>query len=136
MQLKKYSWHYKMWTNSFSTFEKQPEQTDLCRYCHRIFWQLLLRGLLCLCLLGILWMLGYALIYRGLILNTLITLEILAGIAAVVTMVVLYVKWLDGRNNYKEPKTLVGKYAYAAKRGVCPLVDFTDETTKVSDELN
>jgi hypothetical protein len=74
------------------------------------------------------------LIYRGLILNTSLTLEILAAIAMVVTLVVLYVKWVGGRGNYKEPKSLVGKYAYAAKRGVCPLVDFTDETVKDPDD--
>lgn len=128
MQLNKNSWHYKMWSRSFDRYEGVPANTDLCRYCHRIFWRLLVSGLL----IGmILWLSGgllWLVIYKGLILNTVTTLIVMAVIAVVVAAGIFYYNWLSGKSVLKEPKTLVGKWAQATKQGVCPLVEFTEPT--------
>jgi len=75
-------------------------------------------------------------LYESFVLHTVFTLEILTGVATVIGVVALYTRWVTSDRIPTEPKTLVGKYVYAAKRGVCPLVDFTGETTKASDKLN
>jgi hypothetical protein len=129
MKLNKNSWHYKLWRKSFTFDERAPEETDLCRYCHKVFWQLvsyaalasMVVTLVIMCLWGL-----YLFIVKGLGQHTLLTLEIVAGIAATVTALVLYVRWLTRGRSYREPKTLVGKFAHASKQRVCPLVEFTD----------
>lgn len=137
MQLNKKSWHYKMWDSTFTDYETKPKSTDLCRYCHRVFWKLVLITLVVSLMLTCVGILGYSIIYLGLILHTVPTLISIGSCAITGALIYLYVKWLDSRNNYREPTTLVGKYAKAVKRGVCPLVEFTDETVRVvRDDLN
>jgi hypothetical protein len=125
MKINKDSWHYKMWDDSFGRYDNKPSSTDLCRYCHRIFWQLVLRLFLALMICMMLWMLGWGFCYQGLILHTVPTLIISGVIVAIIAVVVLYARWLNRGRSYHEPKTLVGKYARAAKQGVCPMVEFT-----------
>lgn len=128
MQLNKNSWHYKVWSGSFDRYQGVPTSTDLCRYCHRIFWRLVLWTALASMLL---WFAGtflWLLIYKGLVLNTLITLEILGGVAVFVGLVALYTMWISGSRVKSQPKTLVGKWAQATKQGVCPMVEFTEPT--------
>lgn len=127
MKLNKNSWHYKMWANSFDSYDRAPLSTDLCRYCHKVFWQLFIRGLMVVMVGALLWMLGYGALYQGLFLHTKVALIIGGTIAAVLGAIILYARWLHGGRRYSEPKTLVGKYARAAKQGICPMVDFTEE---------
>jgi hypothetical protein len=121
------SWHYKMWKGSFGYHENVPRSTDLCRYCHRVFWQLVMRAMLGIMIAALLWMVVYGGLYQGLILHTKIALIVGGTIAGIIGVIVLYTRWLHGGRNYREPKTLVGKYARAAKRGVCPMVEFDQE---------
>lgn len=127
MTLDKNSWHYKLWASGYDRGDL-PSSTDLCRYCHRVFWQLFIRGLMVVMVGALLWMLGYGALYQGLFLHTKVALIVGGSIAAVIGAIILYARWLHGDRKYKpEPKTLVGKYARAAKQGVCPLVTFNEE---------
>ncbi len=128
MRLNTKSWHYKLWAGSFSHYEHRPTSTDLCRYCHRVFWQLVLYAFMFGCIGMLIFMLGYGAIYQGLVLHTKVALIVGGAIAAVIGAVVLYTRWLHGSPSYQQPKTLVGKYARAAKQGVCPLVTFSSES--------
>jgi hypothetical protein len=128
------SWHYKMWAGSFSSYETKPYNTDLCRYCHRVFWQLVLRGMLGLMIAALVWMVCYGGLYQGLWLHTKVALIIGGTIVGVIGLIVLYTRWLHGGRGYqREPKTLVGKYARAAKRGVCPIIEFDKQESGVRD---
>lgn len=126
MKLNKHSWHYKMWA---STFERGmvPYSTDLCRYCHRVFWRLVLWAFLGTVIAALLFACGYGLIYKGLICNTLLTLEVGGILAGAISVVCLYLWWLNKDRSYSEPRTLVGKFARASKQKVCPLVEFADD---------
>lgn len=129
MKINKDSWHYKLWRKSFSFDERVPQETDLCRYCHKVFWQLVgyaaLASMCCvLAALVIMLLIG---IGRGFWLHTALALEITLGSAAVIAAVVFYVRWLNRGRSYREPQTLVGKYASATKQRVCPLVEFSEE---------
>ena len=130
MKINKDSWHYKLWRSSFAYDERRPGSTDLCRYCHRVFWQVVLRAMFVtigLVAVGMVLMVLWMLITKALIPHPLTTLGIAAGIAAAITAIVLYVKWLNRSRSYREPQTLIGKYARASKQKVCPLVEFDDE---------
>ena len=127
MKLNKDSWHYKMWRDTFDVYEPVPTSTDLCRYCHRIFWH----GLLYIVMvIAAFFVVGYSFIYKGLIQNTFITLTICGVLLGIVGIIVLYIMWLKRDRGYKEPKTLVGKWAQARKQQVCPLVEFVDSDKK------
>ncbi len=128
MKINKDSWHYKVWASSFDQYDGAPENTDLCRYCHRIFWRLALGTFFAVGILFCLSMLGYTIFYKGLFQNTTPTLIIAAVIGVVVGAVYLYTRWLNGSKlQPEEPTTLVGKYLSASKQKVCPLVDFEDK---------
>lgn len=126
MKLNRNSWHYKLWAGTFEDRSYVPRDTDLCRYCHKVFWAVVLRAFMFGALAVAVVMGAYLLFYKGLYLHPLTFLEVTAIIASVIGAIVLYVRWINGRRSYQEPKTLVGKYARAAKQGVCPLVEFTD----------
>lgn len=126
MILNKDSWHYKMWLSSFSEGELRPQTTDLCRYCHRVFWQLVGRLLIVLVICFALWMSGWLFLYKALYLHTLLTLIIAGVIGVVVGIIALYVRWMNGHRYDQEPTTLLGKYAKASKDRVCPLIEFKD----------
>ncbi len=131
MKINKSAWHYKLWKKSFDGHtEYAPSETDLCRYCHRVFWQVLglavLAALLIVTIGGGLFMLGLA-FYKGLWLNTGTSLLVLASIAAVIGVVYLYTRWLKGSPKPKQDDSLVGNWMAARKENVCPLVDFEDE---------
>ncbi len=129
MKIDKSSWHYKLWRKSFEDKWRVPEETDLCRYCHRVFWQVLgiaaLAGMVLVCIGCLLGLLGMFL-YKGLWQNTGVTLTVLAIGGAIIGLIVLYVKWLKGGPK-KQNTTLLGSWASARKQQVCPLVEFTDE---------
>jgi len=125
MKLNRNSWHYKMWENSFEDFV--PHTTDLCRYCHRIFWQLMFYVLMGLIALTMLYLACYCLIYRCLILHPLATLIFVGVVATLLAAITFYHRWLNRNRSYQEPKTLVGKWMRARKEQVCPLVEFTDK---------
>ncbi len=130
MKINKQSWHYKLWRKSFSDKLDIPDDTDLCRYCHRVFWQVIgyaaLAGMVLVTVgaaLGLLFLIAY----HGFWLHTGTALKVIAIGAAVIGLIVLYVRWLKGNRYKRTPKTLVGKYAQASKQKVCPLVEFTSE---------
>lgn len=125
MKINKDSWHYKMSRSSFGSYESRPNETDLCRYCHRVFWALFLRVLMIVMFSAVLIGLLYGVIWIGLIHNTLLTLSILGGAIALGTPVYFYLRWFEG-SVPSEPKTLVGKYVQASKDKVCPLIEFED----------
>lgn len=130
MKINKDSWHYKLWRKSFSFDERVPQETDLCRYCHKVFWALVGYAALAsmVVALGVMIIVILVMIGRGFWLHTGLAVEITLGVAAAVTAIVLYVRWLNRGRSYSEPKTLVGQYAKATKQRVCPLVSFTDES--------
>ena len=131
------SWHYKMWANSFSSYESKPYTTDLCRYCHRVFWQLVARAFLGVMIGVLCWMLVWGGLYQGLYLHTKLALCIVGAIALILGVVIGYSKWMHGDRGYRsEPKTLAGKYARAAKDGVCPIIQFDGDhkTSARSDD--
>jgi|SRR5271166_3176398 len=129
MKLNKDSWHYKLWSSSFDVYEIKPVSTDLCRYCHKVFWQVM--GWICfvIMLATLADVIAYCFIYKGLVCNTVPTLIVTGVLLSGVVLVWLYARWLHrGRNppvNH-EPQTLVGKWAHARKQQVCPIVEFTD----------
>lgn len=128
MKINTETWHYKLWRKSFSHGEYIPDETDLCRYCHRVFWQVIgyaAFACMILALIGCALALLGMFVYKGLYQNTAVTLEVTAAIAVAVTLVVLYVRWLNRGKSYRRPQTLIGKYALASKQKVCPLVKFT-----------
>lgn len=126
MQINKNSWHYKVWASTFDTYNPAPESTDLCRYCHRIFWRLALYMTLIAMTIFSVGMLAYGIFYKGLYQNTMATLILTAIIGVVVGSLYLYNRWLNGNKYATEPKTLIGKYAHASKQKVCPLVQFKE----------
>lgn len=126
MILKTDSWHYKLWEGSFGFDKKPPPSTDLCRYCHRVFWQIVAR-IVFVCMVGItLAVIGYGVIYEGFILHTKITFAATGVIVLLVTSVGAYFYWLNHKGD--EPKTLVGKWVAARKQRVCPVVEFDHRT--------
>lgn len=130
MKLNRNSWHYKIWANSFDTWNPAPTSTDLCRYCHRIFWQLFgyaLVGCVILLMAAVVLFMGYLLIWKALIPHVGTTLLIGGGIVVAGVIVWLYCRWLNGKRQNSQPKTLVGQYLQANKDKVCPLVEFDDE---------
>jgi membrane protein implicated in regulation of membrane protease activity len=129
VKINKDSWHYKLWRKSFTFGERVPEDTDLCRYCHKVFWQLVAYAALAsmvVVLIGLVIAL-LVMIGRAAWLHAGLALEITLGSAAAIAAVVFYVRWLNRGRSYREPKTLVGKYAAATKQRVCPLVEFTTD---------
>lgn len=132
MTLNTNSWHYKLWCGSFSSYEHRPTSTDLCRYCHRVFWQLVAYGFMIgaigLCVFALTYGLGYKLLWQ----HPVPTLIVGAIAGTIILLVVLYNRWLHGSPSYTQPKTLAGKYARAAKQGVCPLVTFSSERAEES----
>lgn len=125
MQINKNSWHYKLWAKTYD-YRDEPSSTDLCRYCHRVFWRLMVYLLLAVMSIYVIGMIGYFVFYQGLFHHTLLTLGIGAVIAVGITALVLYNRWLDGNKTKAEPATLVGQYLSASKQKVCPLVEFKE----------
>lgn len=126
MKINKNSWHYKLWSNGIGRYGKTiPTQTDLCRYCHRIFWVCLLYVLMAFAFVYIIGAVGYLIFYLGLFLHTLLTLGIIGAVVVGGTLVYLYICWFDNKES-AEPTTLVGKYAQASKDKVCPLIEFEE----------
>lgn len=126
MNLSKNSWHYRLWA---STYDKggQPDSTDLCRYCHRVFWKLVLWAfLVCFIASAIAWA-CYLFLYQGLYLHTVSFLVAMAIVASILGTIVWYVNWLTRGRTQSEPRTLIGKFAAASKQKVCPLVKFSEE---------
>ncbi len=130
MKINTETWHYKLWRKSFSHGDYIPDETDLCRYCHKVFWQLVgYAAMACMILvtIGMLLAMVGMFIYKGLYLNTSVTLEVTGAIAVIIVGIVLYVRWLNRGKSYRQPQTLIGKYAAASKQKVCPLVEFTSD---------
>lgn len=130
MKLNKNSWHYKLWDDSFDAYTSRPVSTDLCRYCHRVFWQLMFWAFVSVCGIGLLWAFVYGGIYQGLIRHTLLTLTIIGITGTVIGVFALYTWWINRDRSYREPTTLVGKYVQASKNKVCPMVEFSDSEEK------
>lgn len=130
MKLNKDSWHYKLWCDTFDVYEPVPTSTDLCRYCHRIFWRGFLYIVMAIMVIAAFFVVGYAFIYKCLIQNTFITLTICGVLLGIVGIIVLYIMWLKRDRGYRKPKTLVGKWVQARKQQVCPLVEFVDSDKK------
>jgi hypothetical protein len=126
MQINKNSWHYKIWESTFDRYDPAPSGTDLCRYCHRVFWRLTLWAFLITVGLFAAGMICYGLLYKGLYQNTLFTLIALAVLGAIGGVVYLYIRWLNGGKELSEPTSLAGKYLVASKQKVCPMVDFKE----------
>lgn len=125
MKLNKNSWHYKVWRDTFRSYDGAPDNTDLCRYCHRIFWRLLLWAFLLFGTLGCLVAL-IVLLIQGLIYHTAaVIISIMIVVGFIITLA-FYDRWLNGKKEPAEPRTLIGKYARASKQKVCPLVEFED----------
>lgn len=125
MKFRTNSWHYKLWEESFKVGERPPETTDLCRYCHRVFWMVMWIAIFAFFALTILVGLAWIIFYAGLYQHTVGTLEVLAGVAVLIGGMWLYNRWLYGKQ--REPKTLVGQWVAARKSKVCPVVEFYDE---------
>lgn len=131
MKLNTNSWHYKLWDNSFGN-DYRPKSTDLCHYCHRVFWQIVYYAMLGSMIAAIvvfgLYAVTYFLIYQAFCLHTKITLIAAGALIVVFTMVVSYAYWFSSDTRLKaEPNTLLGKWLSAKKQKVCPLVEFDEE---------
>lgn len=130
MKINKDTWHYKLWRKSFTYRESVPEETDLCRYCHKVFWQAMGIAMvvaMVVALIGLslamLFMLG-----RGFWFHPLVALKITGVIIAVVVPIVLYTRWLNSKRVYKPaPKGLVSHWMTARKQSVCPLIEFESD---------
>lgn len=133
MKINKDSWHYKLWVKSFGYRPHYdiPKDTDLCRYCHKVFWQLVSIGMLASMLLifagGIL-LLTALLLYKGVWLNPMIALKVVGIGGAIIVPIVLYNRWLNSNRKTKAVKeqNLLVSWVAAKKENVCPLVEFTD----------
>ncbi len=128
MKLNTKSWHYRMWAGSYDSYRDIPEQTDLCHYCHRVFWQLVLRaflGFLIAWLVGLAGVVLYIYTVQGLYHHTVGTLIGTAIAAALIVGVIFYNRWLNGKYaTTTEAKTLAGKWLGARKERICPVVEF------------
>lgn len=131
MKINKETWHYKLWKKSFHYREEIPEETDLCRYCHKVFWQLIGIGVLAsmiLTAIGCCLVLLFMLAYQGFYLHTLTTLKVIGVGIVVVVPIVFYVRWLNNKNVRKASNSnLVSQFISAKKQSVCPLVEFSDD---------
>lgn len=125
MKLKVNSWHYRMWEDSYGPHQRTPDTTDLCRYCHRVFWQLMARLVIAFILValagGVVFGLGYKCLYQ----HPLGTLEVLGIMTAIAAAIVFYTRWLDSKRA-SEPTSLLGKWMQARKQKVCPVVEFDE----------
>lgn len=140
MKIDKNTWHYKLWRKSFILSRDVPDETDLCRYCHKVFWQLMgiaaMAGMFVMAIGCVLGLVGIFL-YRGLWLNTEITLRVIGVIAPIVLLVYLYHRWLNGKRRPSSNNTgLVKSWMTARKQSVCPLVEFSDDNATEDDEDN
>jgi hypothetical protein len=126
MILNKDSWHYKLWASTFDSYER-PSNTDLCRYCHRIFWRLVSYVVVAF---GLAFVLGccFYIIYKGFICHPVISLITIGFSGLTVTAICRYNRWLTRDRNHSEPQTLIGQWAHAAKQGVCPMVEFSSSS--------
>lgn len=131
MKINKDTWHYNLWRKSFPYRENVPEETDLCRYCHKVFWQIMgiaaLAGMI-LAGVGCLLVLAFMLVYQGFWLHTLTTFKVIGVGIAVIVPIVLYVRWLNSKSVRKVSNgNLVTHWVAAKKQSVCPLVEFSDD---------
>jgi hypothetical protein len=131
MKINTNSWHYKLWRSSFKeSVWGVPDKIDLCRYCHRVFWQVISKALACLMAVGCVGALVYG-FYVAFILHFILSMECLGAALLLLACPISYVTWLNHQRHpwepVKEPKTLVGKWLQARKQRVCPMIEFTDE---------
>ncbi len=131
MKINTNTWHYRLWKASFTHKWDVPDETDLCRYCHRVFWQLLGIAALCGAILfcaGTLLVGAAMILYKGFWLNPGIAFPVTGILAAVITVLVLYKRWLKGSPKHStNDANLASSWVAARKQKVCPLVEFTDE---------
>lgn len=125
MNINTSSWHYKLWLQSFADRSLVPHDTDLCRYCHRVFWILAFYGFLAILGAVFVGMCAMMLYFVGAasIAHTGTMAKIIGSIVCAIVPVALYMKWIN-RSHSEEPKTLIGKWFQARKQKVCPLVEF------------
>lgn len=128
MKINKNSWHYRLYVKSFDSEGEALLGTDLCRYCHRVFWQVVARvAMVSLIVLGT----GLAIVGLGIGLyqHPIFFLAFFGVLAVIIGGIYLYTHWLNNRKPSSEPKTLVGKWMRARKQNVCPLVEFIPESS-------
>lgn len=127
MKINKNAWHYKLWKKSFNGSDP-PNETDLCRYCHKVFWSVLGLSVFFSMVAFLVGLLCYLVLYLGLWQHTGMTLLVGAGLAVLVGTVYLYDKWLNGKRTVSTG--VVGSYLSAKKAKVCPLIEFVDGEKK------
>jgi len=125
MKINKDSWHYKLWRKSFNYSETIPTETDLCRYCHRVFWQVVGIAMIIFTIGVVLALLGLIL-YKGFWLNTGTAFAVTGIAALVIGAIYLYNRWLNGSPKPKQEPTLASSWMQARKENVCPLVEFEE----------
>lgn len=118
MKIDTNTWHYKLWRKSFSFDEWVPTETDLCRYCHKVFWQLASYAALVAMILAFIGITiaGVVLLGKAWWDHPLLATKIVAAIGGVILAIVLYGRWLNRGRSHREPSTLVGKYARPPSR--------------------
>jgi len=134
MNIDKNKWHYKLWKYSFTN--SVPYETDLCRYCHRVFWSLLAVTIFIVCVLGIIGA-AFALLFmigRAFWIDTNLAFKVAGALIVSLALIISYVRWLRGSRKSVEDQGLVKNWVRARKEGVCPLVTFQDDDEEDADD--
>jgi uncharacterized membrane protein YfbV (UPF0208 family) len=134
MKINKDTWHYKLWDKSYG-YDMPPDNTNLCDYCKKIFWEVSARVLLVLiALLAIGILIGgpcFA-IYAACWKHNYEALTMCGVITASAVAVVGVMTWIEymAKRSVK-PKTesnnLLVNWFKAKKEKVCPLIEFADD---------
>lgn len=125
MKIRKDSWHYKLYEKSYSEHRFPESNTNLCKYFWRVIGGTILLAFQVASVCIVLGAIGF-LFYK----YTLISVSVVAVIAAIVGLYVLYnISDRKHAPGYQEPEPgLLRSYVRAKKDRVCPLITFVEET--------
>lgn len=118
MELSKSSWHYWLFSKSYTLFGFNPRtSTDLCQYMRRLFFFLAIPGAFLWLQIASLYFHWYpTFLVEGL------TLVMLTGIV----LMGFFIEWyINGDSSFGD--TLFGQWLSAKKQKVCPLITFNDQ---------
>ncbi len=119
MKIKRTSWHYKI-SNFGSVCEKRND--NLCCY----FWRLVGKIVLSIGFLALSALLVHAYFSSALLVSNSIMLAFIACSIAAPTFAIRYFRKKVGKSAELPYENIFFGYLKATKRGVCPLIEYTD----------
>ncbi len=129
MEVRKNSWHHKLYEFGYRAKGFVPTETNLCKYFWGVAWGIFVASLLSTVALVVVYGLGY-MFYN----YSVISFIVLGAIGAIVglcyLLILVYERWEDKRYaaKYQNPEPgLIRSYLKAKKDRVCPRITFLSE---------